>query len=44
MKKIFAVLLALGMVFALAACTSGSNEPAAEPEVDIFAQGEGVMT
>ena len=44
MKKIFAVLLALSMVFALAACTSGSNEPAAEPEVDIFAKGEGVMT
>ena len=44
MKKFFAVLLALSMVFALAACTSGSNEPAAEPEVDIFAKGEGVMT
>ncbi|MBR3395856.1 MAG: hypothetical protein IKG76_08765 [Firmicutes bacterium] len=44
MKKIFAVLLVLSMVFALAACTSGSNEPAAEPEVDIFAKGEGVMT
>ena len=44
MKKIFSVLLALSMVFALAACTSGSNEPAAEPEVDIFAKGEGVMT
>ena len=44
MKKIFAVLLALSMVFALAACTGGSNEPAAEPEVDIFAKGEGVMT
>ena len=43
MKKFFAVLLAMAMVFALAACTSGSNEPA-EPEVDIFAKGEGVMT
>ncbi len=44
MKKIFAVLLALSMVFALAACSSGSNEPAAEPEVDIFEKSEGVMT
>ena len=44
MKKFFAVLLALSMVFALAACTSGSTEPAAEPEADIFAKGEGVMT
>ena len=45
MKKFLAVLLAMAMVFALAACTSGgSNEPAAEPEVDIFEKSEGVMT
>ncbi len=44
MKKIFTILLAAALVFSLAACTSGSNEPAGEPEVDIFAKGEGVMT
>ena len=32
MKKTFALLLALLLVFSLAACTSGSNEPAADPE------------
>ncbi len=31
MKKAFALLLALLLVFSLAACTSGSNEPAADP-------------
>ena len=31
MKKTFALLLALLLVFSLAACTSGSNEPAADP-------------
>ena len=30
MKKTFALLLALLLVFSLAACTSGSNEPAAD--------------
>lgn len=43
MKKVFAILLAFAMVFALAAC-SGGGEPEPEPEVDIFAKGEGVMT
>jgi hypothetical protein len=32
MKKTFALLLALLLVFSLAACTSGSNEPASSPE------------
>ena len=31
MKKALALLLALLLVFSLAACTSGSNEPAADP-------------
>ena len=31
MKKTFALLLALLLVFSLAACTSGSSEPAADP-------------
>ena len=31
MKKTLALLLALLLVFSLAACTSGSNEPAADP-------------
>ena len=31
MKKTFSLLLALLLVFSLAACTSGSNEPAADP-------------
>ena len=43
MKKVFAILLAFAMVFALAAC-SGGGEPEPEPEVDIFAKSEGVMT
>lgn len=43
MKKVFAILLACAMVFALAAC-SGGGEPEPEPEVDIFAKSEGVMT
>ena len=32
MKKALALLLPLLLVFSLAACTSGSNEPAADPE------------
>lgn len=34
MKKTVALLLALLLVFSLAACTSGSNEPAADPGSD----------
>ncbi|MBR5640788.1 MAG: BMP family ABC transporter substrate-binding protein [Firmicutes bacterium] len=39
MKKLLALLLALAMVFSMAACTS-SNEPAAEPTPDDGGEGE----
>ena len=43
MKKFLAILLAMAMVFAFAACSSGT--PAEEPEVsDEDVKGEGVMT
>ena len=43
MKKLLALLLALAMVFSMAACTS-SNEPAAEPTPSEGGEGEGEET
>ena len=40
MKRFLALLLALAMVFSLAACTS-SNEPAAEPETETEGEATG---
>ena len=39
MKKFFAILLAAMMVFSLAACSGGSDEPAAEPAESGEAEG-----
>ncbi len=44
MKKLLAVLLVVALVFAFAACTKQPEPKPAEPEADIFAKSEGVMT
>ena len=44
MKKVFAILLAFAMLFALAACSGGEQAPEPEPEPDPNEKSEGVMT